>query len=95
MEITNIKATNHVKEERSMNEYTMQHITYGPKHPMAPHERRGMITIQFDNKDWTVFKDVFGNDDEAAAAAGIIQSAPPEIQILVVQLLIQIEKEVA
>ena len=57
---------------------------------------KGMISIQFDERDWGgVFKDAFGNEDEANAAIGIVHGAPPEIQILVAQLLTQIEKEVA
>lgn len=95
MEIANIKTTNHVKGEKSMNEHIMEQIAHRPKHPVPPHERKGMLTIQFDDKDWDVFRAAFGNDDEAAAAVGIIYSAPPEIQILVAQLLTQIEKEAA
>ena len=95
MEIANIKTTTHVKAERSMNEHKVEHSAHGLKHPVPPHERKGMISIQFDDTDWGVFKDAFGNEDEANAAIGIIHGAPPEIQILVAQLLTQIEKEVA
>ena len=95
MEIANIKTTTHAKEERSMNEHKVGYFTHGFKHPVPPHERKDMISIQFDETDWGVFKTVFGNEDEANAAIGIIHGAPPEIQILVAQLLMQIEKEVA
>lgn len=95
MEIANIKTTSHAKEERSMNEHKAEHFAHGHGHPVPPHERKGMISVQFDETDWGVFKDAFGNEDEANAAIGIIHGAPPEIQILVAQLLTQIEKEVA
>ena len=39
-------------------------------------------------------RDIFGDEDTAAAAAAIIREAPPEIQILAVQL-INVIKEVA
>ncbi len=95
MEIADIKTTIHAKEERNMNKHKVEHFAHGRKHAVPIHERKGMISIQFDEKDWNVFKNAFGNEDEANAAIGIIYGAPPEIQILVVQLLTQIEKEVA
>lgn len=94
MENANIKTPACAKEEKSMSERRMEHPIHGHHHPIPPHERRGLIQIQFDETDWEVFKDVFGGEDEAGAAIGIIQGAPPEIQILAAQLLIQIEKEV-
>ncbi len=94
MEIANIKITTHAKEERRMNEHKENHISHGYNHPVLPHERKSMVSIQFDERDFEVFKDVFGNEDEANAAIGIIHGAPPEMQILVAQLLTQIEKEV-
>lgn len=95
MEIATIKTTTHTKKERTMDEHKVEHFTYEQRHPAPPHERKGMLSIQFDERDWGVFKDAFGNEDEANAAIGIIYGAPPEIQILVAQLLTQIEKEVA
>lgn len=95
MEIANIKSTTYAKEERSMNEHKAEHFAHERRHPVPPHERKGIISIQFDEKDWDVFKDAFGNEDEASAAIGIVHGAPPEIQILVAQLLTRIEKEVA
>ena len=93
MEVANIKTTIHIKEEVRMNEHKTEHFAHDHKHPVPPHERRGILSIQFDETDWGVFKNAFGNEDEANAAIGIIHGAPPEIQILVAQLLIQIEKE--
>lgn len=95
MEIAKNNTTTYVKEEKNMNKQTMEHFEHKLKHPIPPHRRKGMIEIQFDEMDWEVFKNVFGSEDEANAAFGIINGAPPEIQILVAQLLTQIEKEVA
>lgn len=93
MEVANIKTTIHVKEEVRMNEQKAEHFARIHKPPVPPHERRSILSIQFDEADWSVFKNAFGNEDEASAAIGIIHRAPPEIQILVAQLLTQIEKE--
>lgn len=95
MEIVNIKTTTHAKEERNMNEHKAEHFVHRQGHLVPPHERKDMISIQFDERDWAVFKSVFGNEDETNAAIGIIHGAPPEIQILVTQLMALIEKEVA
>ena len=51
----------------------------GPGRPMPPHERRALISIDFDDEDWVLLKDAFGDEDTAAAAAEIIREAPPEI----------------
>lgn len=56
-----------------------------PRH-IPPHERRGMLQVEFDETDWKVFVDIFGDEDTAYAAMEIIKDAPPEIQILSVQL---------
>lgn len=64
------------------------------RHIISPHERKSMMHIEFDDNDWTLLKEVFGDEDTAVAAVEIIRNAPPEIQILAVQL-INIIKEVA
>lgn len=64
------------------------------RHNIPPHERKAMLHIEFDENDWRLLKEVFGDEDTAAAAVDIIKDAPPEIQILAVQL-INIIKEVA
>jgi hypothetical protein len=89
MMIVTAKKDNHVKEEIRMNE----HMTHKLKQPVPPHERKGMIVLQFEEGDWKVFKEAFGDEDTAAAAVEIVHSAPPEIQILVAQVLDMIEKE--
>lgn len=62
------------------------------KHPIPPHERRAMMWIEFDENDWKHMNEIFGDEDTAAAAAEIIREAPPEIQILAVQLINIIEE---
>ncbi len=64
------------------------------RHNIPPYERKAMLYIEFDENDWTLLKEVFGDEDTALAAVDIIRDAPPEIQILAIQL-INIIKEVA
>ena len=61
--------------------------------PVPPHARRNLIEIDFDEVDWNVMNDVFGDEDTAFAAAEVIRKAPPEIKILAIQLMNIIEKE--
>lgn len=69
-----------------------EHKGFGRHIP--PHERKAMMQIEFDEGDWNLLKKVFGDEDTAVAATEIIMEAPPEIQILAIQL-INIIKEVA
>lgn len=62
--------------------------------PMPPHERKALMRIVFDENDWKLFQLVYEDDDEAAAAMQVIMNAPPEIQILMAQL-IDLYEEVA
>lgn len=70
----------------------MMHEHKGPRRPIPPHERKALIHIDFDESDWTLLKEVFGDEDTAMAAAEIIREAPPEIQILAIQLMNMIEE---
>ena len=80
---------------KSKGEVHMTHEHKLPlRHNIPPHERKAMMHIEFDDSDWTLLKEVFDDEDTAAAAVNIIRNAPPEIQILAVQL-INIIKEVA
>lgn len=58
-----------------------------PGHPVPPHLRKALISFDFDEKDWTLLKEVFGDEDTAAAAAQIIKESPLEIQILAIQIM--------
>ena len=83
----------------NMNELKDEvHMPHEPRlplrHVIPPHERKSMMNIEFDDNDGTLMKEVFGDEDTAAAAVEIIRNAPPEIQILAIQL-INIIKEVA
>lgn len=64
-----------------------------PAHHIPPHERRGFVTIEFESEDWALLNEIFGDEDTASAAVEIIKDAPPEIQILAVQIM-KIIKEV-
>lgn len=66
-----------------------------PQRPLPPHERKALIHVEFDEKNLALLKRVFEDEDTAEAAAEIIQEAPPEIQILAIQLINLIEEEVA
>lgn len=63
-----------------------------PAPPMPPHMRRQILHIAFEDKDTAVFQEVFGDEDTAAAAMDILCGAPPEIQILALQILHMIER---
>ena len=72
-------------------------MTSGHRKPAVhflPHERKTLMHIEFDETDWKLLKEVFGDEDTAVAAAEIIMEAPPEIQILAIQVM-DIIKEVA
>ena len=63
-----------------------------PGHPIPPHERKGLIKIEFESGYWALLNEIFGDEDTAAAAVEIIKDAPPEIQILAAQLMKIIEE---
>lgn len=62
-------------------------------HHLPPHERRSLMSVEFDEGDWGILNQVFGDEDTAKAAARIIMGAPPEIQILAIQLMNMIEED--
>lgn len=95
MVIANAAKNKHCeKEEICMNEHIVQPTELRPRHHIPPHERRGMISIEFEERDWDVLNEVFGDEDTAAAAVDIIHNAPPEIQILAAQIIKMIEEAV-
>lgn len=98
------------KEVNAMNVFTgtvatdmeagarMVHGSMGPGGPaghIPPHERKAMVRVEYDAEDMALLADVFGDEDTAATAAEVILGAPPEIQILAVQIINIIKKEAA
>lgn len=75
-------------ESRMMHE----HIALGRLIP--PHEKKALMHIEFEDADWDLLQNIFKDEDTAMAAVEIIRDAPPEIQIIVIQL-IDLIKEVA
>lgn len=63
-----------------------------PGRHIPPHERKALINVEFDESDWKLLNKIFGDEDTANAAAEIIKEAPPEIQILAIQLMNIIEE---
>lgn len=68
------------------------HPAHPPLPPIPPHKRRDLLQVTFDEKDWCVFKAVFRDEDTALAATEILRNAPPEIQLLAIQVLKMIEE---
>lgn len=79
-------------EGRKTSEMREDFHIRGSERPIPPHERKALMHIEFDEEDRMLWKDVFGDEDTAAAAAEIIREAPPEIQILAIQLINFIEE---
>ena len=51
----------------------MMHEHRGPGRHIPPHERKALMHVEFDEADWTLLKEVFGDDDTALAASEIIR----------------------
>lgn len=86
---------NIITEKREQAQETGTHMIHehrGPVRPLPPHERKSLVHVEFDETDWNVLRTVFGDEDTASAAAEIIMEAPPEIQILAIQLINIIEE---
>ena len=64
----------------------MMHGHHRPGH-IPPHAHRALLRVEFDEQSWALWEQVFGDDDTVGAAAEILRNAPPEIQILAVQLI--------
>lgn len=79
------------KDKRPEDRPPMSHINNRIGRPIPPHERRMMMNLEFSENDFDLLNAVFGDPDTAMAVAHIIQNAPPEIQILAVQLMQMIE----
>ena len=68
-----------------------RHESLGPgsrhPHPIPPHERKDMVFVEFDEECESLFKDITGSEEEAEVAMEILHCAPPELQVIAVQLL--------
>lgn len=69
----------------------LPHVRGELRRPIPPHERKELMRVELDEKDIALLRMVFGDVDTAEAAAEIIREAPPEIQILAIQLISIIE----
>lgn len=84
-----MKMLTNMGREQLFTEKGLRHPA-GP--PAPPHERRALLHIEFCDKDILLLEEIFGDADTAAAAEEVIQKAPPEIQILALQLIDLIEE---
>ncbi|WP_394980017.1 hypothetical protein [Candidatus Allofournierella excrementavium] len=64
-----------------------------PKPPVPPHLRKNLLDIELDTLDMELLQKIFGDEDTTAAAVHIIKEAPPEIQIIILQLMVILGKE--
>ena len=87
-ELTNINSTRELEAR-----IHMKHDHLGPVKHTPPHERRVTVHVEYNELDWELFRKIFGDEDTATAAATIIRQAPPEIQILAIQLINIIKEE--
>lgn len=80
-----------VEEKMMVGDYSLhEHDIH--RRPIPPHERKAMMNVMFDENDCKLLNEIFGDEDTASAAAEIIKDAPPEIQILAIQLMNIIEE---
>lgn len=82
-----LEGTPPMPHEHKFGRLLPHHERHGFGRPIPPHERRAMMHVEFSEDDLTLLDTVFGDPDTAQAAAYIIQDAPPEIQILAIQLM--------
>lgn len=62
---------------------------HGPGHgqPIPPHERRNMLYVEFNEKCEEILREMLGSEEEAEVAINILHCAPPEQQIIALQIL--------
>lgn len=94
--VEDTKFTEQKKDKQDMSKFVGLEYPISPydrgEHPIPPHERKNMMHIDFDESDYELFMEVFEDEDTAVAAMRIIHNAPPEVQILAVQLIKMIEE---
>lgn len=85
-------SNNYRKDNFTEGGSDMFHENRGPGRHIPPHERKALMNVELEEADWILLKKIFGDEDTALAAAEIIKEAPPEIQILAIQLINIIEE---
>ena len=65
----------------------MMHEHRNPIKHIPPHKRKTLMRIEFGDDELRLFNSIYGDEDEAAAAVQVLLEAPPEIQILAIQLI--------
>lgn len=65
-----------------------------PGRHMLPHERKALINLEFEEEDMQLFHCIYENEDDMAAVVQVLRDAPPEIQVLAVQLIDMIKEVV-
>lgn len=80
-------SSNHRKDNFMEGGSHMFHEHRGTGRIIPPHERKALMNVELEEADWVLLKKIFGDEDTALAAAEIIKEAPPEIQILAIQLI--------
>lgn len=65
----------------------VMHEHRAPGRHLLPHEKKALMHIDFNDEDMNLLCEIYGNEDEAYAAAEVIKQAPPEIQILAIQIM--------
>lgn len=79
-----------VREERiHMMKDALALHGHGPlhRHPIPPHERRNMLYVEVDDKCEESLTEMLGSEEEAEVAINILRFAPPEQQIIALQVL--------
>lgn len=93
--MNNMTANNNHNKDREMslcmvNEPTATHgLRYHRpenKCTIPPHERKNMIYLEFDNNSESKLCKLFGSEEEAEIAIKILHNAPPEQQVVALQL---------
>ena len=84
--------TNSIKSTDIKGDANVMHKRKSPTRHIPPHENKAMVHIDFDEQDWALLVEIYGDEDTANAAVEIIKEAPPEIQILAIQLINIIEE---
>ena len=94
--VEDTKFTEQKNDKQDMSKFVglEHHISLHDRggHPIPPHEKKNMMHIDFRESDYELFMEVFEDEDTAVAAMQIIHDAPPEVQILAVQLVKMIEE---